>query len=194
MKKIIASTLAAAAIVLSPAVAFAHVVVKPAQVATASFQTFTTGVPNEKDMDITGLRLVIPAGLNYVSPTVKPGWTIETKKDGGNVTEITWSGGSVPAGQRDDFTFGAQAPAKTTTLAWKAYQTYADGSTVAWDQKPDSTDSEDGSPYSETKVVNDLTPAKTETPTADTGTANLGVALGTIGIVLGIAAIVIKRS
>jgi uncharacterized protein YcnI len=194
VKKIVASTFAAAAIILSPSVALAHVVVKPAQVATASFQTFTTGVPNEKDIEVTSLRLVIPAGLNYVSPTVKPGWTIETKKDGDNVTEITWSGGAIPAGQRDDFTFGAQAPAKTTTLAWKAYESYADGTTVAWDQKPDGKDSEDSSPYSETKVVNDLAPAKTDTPKADTNNANLGVALGTIGIVLGAAAIVIKRS
>jgi hypothetical protein len=49
------------------------------------------------------------------------------------VSEISWTGGNIPAGQRDEFLFSAQAPASSTTIPWKAYQTYADGSVVAWD-------------------------------------------------------------
>lgn len=141
--------------------AFAHVVVKPDTVGVSAFQTFTTGVPNEKDNPTTQIRLVIPDGLKEVSPTVKPGWKIDEKKDGDNVTEITWSGGQIPVGQRDDFTFSAQAPDKETTLAWKAYQTYSDGTVVSWDQTPDPNKKDDDSltPYSQTKVVNDLTAA-----------------------------------
>lgn len=139
----------------------AHVVVKPAEVAAGAFQTYTIGVPVEKDVPTTGVRLVIPAGLEHVAPTVKPGWTITTEKKGEGVTEINWTGGQVPPGQRDDFTFSAQAPAKVTTLAWKAYQTSADGSVVAWDQKPEEAGHDDKAkdgaaeptPYSQTKVV-----------------------------------------
>lgn len=199
MKKTLASLMAATTIILSPAVAFAHVVVSPAEVPVASSQTFNTGVANEKDMAVTGLRLVMPAGLNEVSPTVKPGWNVDIKKDGDTVTELNWTGGSIPAGQRDDFTFGAQAPAKTTTLAWKAYQTYEDGTIVAWDQTPNGKDEESATPYSETKVINDLVAPAAETYNdssendSNGTTSTIALAAGVIGIVLGASALVTKR-
>jgi uncharacterized protein YcnI len=196
MKKTVVSLLAAGSIILSPAAAFAHVAVKPAQVGIGTFQTFQTGVPNEKDIAVTGVKLVIPAGLNEVSPNVKPGWEINVVKDGDTVKEIDWTGGSIPAGQRDDFVFSAQAPAKASTIAWKAYQTYADGSVTAWDQKPDGKHGVDSTPYSETKVVNDLAAAQSSsadshndsTDTSDK--SNLGVILGIAGIALGATALV----
>lgn len=145
---------------------FAHAVVKPVQVGVASFQTFTLSVPNEKDSPTISVRLVMPNGLMHVSPNVKSGWSIEEKKNSDNmVTEIIWSGGSIPAGQRDDFVFSAQVPAKESNLAWKAYQTYSDGKVVTWDQTPkkDLTDEEQEKmeqsglgPYSTTRVVNDI--------------------------------------
>jgi uncharacterized protein YcnI len=128
-------------------------------------------VPNEKDNPTTALRLVIPDGLTSVSPTVKPGWTISVKKDGegeeAKVTEISWTGGSIPAEQRDDFTFSAKTPSTEGELHWKAYQTYQSGVTVSWDMDPNAPkpsaapgDDEGGTtPYSITKVVNDLAAA-----------------------------------
>lgn len=150
--------------------ALAHVVVKPNEVKSAAFQTFTVGVPNEKDLPTVALRLVIPEGLKHVSPNVKPGWTISVQKsdegEDAKVTELSWAGGSIPAGQRDDFFFSAQVPAETGDLNWKAYQTYQDGTVVAWDQDPnapkpsaDHNEAEDNhgiNPFSTTKVVDDL--------------------------------------
>src|SRR5882762_2161811 len=129
MKKIIAVfTSIVGMFVLAVVPAFAHVVVKPATVGTAAFQTFTMGVPNEKDSPTIAVRLIIPEGLKYVSPNVKSGWTIDVKKNGtgedAKVTEIDWTSGSIPAGQRDDFIFSAQVPSKETTLKWDAYQIY----------------------------------------------------------------------
>lgn len=139
----------------------AHVVVKPAEVVTAGFQTFTVGVPNEKDIPTTSVKLTIPAGLKYVSPTQKAGWQIETEKEGtgeeSTIRSITWSGNTVDVGFRDEFTFSGQVPDKATDLQWKAYQTYADGSVVAWDQAEtgsghDRQNPNEG-PFSVTKVV-----------------------------------------
>ena len=105
-KKVIIGTGVVMSLLLSATPAFAHVVVKPNAVGVGAFQTFTVGVPNEKDNPTVGVRLVIPEGMKFVSPNVKPGWTIDVKKtgDGENavVTEINWTGGSIPAGQRDD--------------------------------------------------------------------------------------------
>lgn len=173
MKKII-TTLTSVAVLLFVLVtpAFAHVTVKPNQAGVAAFQTFTMGVPNEKDNPTVSLRLVIPEGLEYVSPNVKPGWTINVKKTGegeeAKVTEISWTGGSIPAGQRDDFLLSAKVPATETTINWKAYQTYENGDVVSWDQNPDAmknmTDEQKEEnektgkgPYSSTKIINDLT-------------------------------------
>ncbi len=158
---------------------FAHVVVKPNQVGVATFQTFTIGVPNEKDNNIIGLRLELPDGLQHISPNVKPGWKIEVKQvgegDEARVTEISWAGGVIPEGQRDEFLFSAQVPATETTLNWKAYQTYSDGSIQTWDQEPvanltdvqrEEMEKTGKGPYSQTKIINDLKGNTEKSPSA----------------------------
>lgn len=174
--------------------AFAHVVVKPNQVGIGAFQTFTVGVPVEKEVATIGLRLVIPDGLQYVSPNVKPGWKINIKKSGTEhdspVTEIEWTGGVIPTGQRDDFLFSAKVPSTEGKLQWKAYQTYADGTVVAWeksadDQPKDETGKADFSkfgPYSETKVIDDL--ASSDFPTDKTA-----LTLSVVALVFGIVSL-----
>ena len=161
-KKLLTGLSIAAAILLMPAAAFAHVVVQPSQVGVGKTQVFAISVPTEKDVPTIGVRIVLPSGLQEVAPTVKAGWQIQTKTSGtGNnaeVSEIDWTGGSIPPGQRDEFSFSAQVPGQPTTLQWKAYQTYQDGSIVSWDQTPNGSDdaSGDSGPYSTTQVINDL--------------------------------------
>lgn len=142
--------------------ALAHVIVTPNQVGIGKTQLFDISVPNEEDNPTTELRLVIPDGVKDVVPTIVPSWTITTKTDGnGNVTEINWTNGSIPAGQRADFTFKAQVPAQTGVLKWKAYQSYENGQVKSWDQDPVPGKQEDDSltPYSQTQVIDDLQPA-----------------------------------
>lgn len=118
-----------ASIGLFPLLASAHVTVAPTTVTAGEEQTFTVSVPNAKSVAIIGLRLVAPAGLSEVTPHVKSGWKISTKEDAtGNVTEIDWTRGIIPAGYADEFKFSAQMPATASTLEWRAYQLYADGS------------------------------------------------------------------
>ena len=164
-KKIfLSATTATATLLLTVSSAFAHVTVKPDSVGIGSRQAFSMGVPNEKNNPTVKLRLVVPEGLESVTPNVKPGWTINVKKTGEgdavSVTEIEWSGGSIPEGQRDDFVFNAKAPSSETKLLWKAYQTYQDGSEVSWDQESVSDshaeENSDKGPASVTKVIDDL--------------------------------------
>jgi uncharacterized protein YcnI len=148
----------------------AHVVVRPAEVKTASFTTFTIGVPVEKDIPTTSLKLLIPEGLQYVTPTLKTGWFVSAEKEpieegtghsDAKVTSITWSGNTIPAGFRDEFTFSAKVPEAATQLEWKAYQTYADGTVVAWDKteteqpknEAGEPDFSAAGPFSVTKIV-----------------------------------------
>lgn len=182
--------------------AMAHVVVRPAEVSVAKYQVFTTSVPNEKEVPTTRVRLLIPEGLEHVSPTVKPGWTITINKSGEGederVSEIIWSGGSIPEGQRDEFTFSAKVPASETTLQWKAYQLYQDGEEVTWDQEvPDaSSDSHTDivtNPLSETQVIDDLAIAAEVEEEAPTNALDVSIVLSLLAVALSVWAVIQTR-
>ncbi len=141
--------------------AFAHSTVSPSQVGTSKYENFSLSVPTEKELPTTGIHLVIPPEISKVTPFVKAGWRINISKDAtGKVTAVEWSGGSVPAGQKDIFQFTAVTPKEEATLVWKVHQTYQDGTVVAWDQDPKgSHEHEEGkevkNPYSVTEVLGD---------------------------------------
>ena len=136
-KKVLISLLASLIVFLSPAVAFAHVIVTPKQVGVGQEVLFNESVPNEQQTPVTSVKLLIPQGVTNVIPTEKANWTIATTSNNSTsnpeITSITWTG-SMPVGQRDDFTFSAQVPGSPTEINWKAYQTYGDGTVVHWDQ------------------------------------------------------------
>lgn len=141
--------------------ASAHVVVRPGDAKTGAYQVFTVSVPVERDSPTIKMKLDIPEGLASVTPTVKPGWTIQTDKRGQGedavVTAITWTGGEIGVGYRDEFTFSAKTPDQPTDLQWKAYQTYQNGTIVSWDQQPGLEEKEGSAsgPFSVTKVAAD---------------------------------------
>ncbi|MFZ1324004.1 MAG: DUF1775 domain-containing protein [Candidatus Saccharimonadales bacterium] len=179
--------------------ASAHVVVRPAEVKTASFTTFTIGVPVEKAIPTTSVKLLVPEGLQYVSPTLKANWTVNTGKTGEGeaaiITSITWSGNSIPAGFRDEFSFSAKVPGNAAELQWKAYQTYADGTVVAWDQAENSQqEGTNSGPFSVTKVVTEteaeVQARRTAQAAADADeAADRALYVGIAAAVLGIAGI-----
>lgn len=144
----------------------AHVVVSPREVSVGQRLNFVVGVPTEKEIPTSSVRLVIPEGVESVRPLVKSGWRVEIiKNEADLVTEIIWSGGSIPVDQKDEFVISAKAPASETELNWKAYQTYSDGSVVSWDLAPNVEEVEGSGPYSTTKVVNDLEETSAVIPT-----------------------------
>lgn len=201
----IASAGIAVAFLVFPSMVSAHAVVGPKQVNVGAFQSFSLGVPSEKEQSTIAVKLVLPEGLEFVTPNVKTGWKVETVKHDTHVVEISWTGGEVPAHMRDDFLFSAKAPGAETTLAWKVYQTYADGSVVSWeaDPKAEQPKTADGKadyskvgPYSETKVVNDL--ASTPVTPSTTTTANgwqtrTALSLSVVALVLALAALRPKK-
>jgi uncharacterized protein YcnI len=172
--------------ILFASVASAHVKVTPASVGVASYQTFTLSVPNEREGLTTGVRVEIPSGVTNVTPTIQTGWKLLAKKSGQGkdapVTEIEWTGGIIPAGQRDEFTFSAKVPGTPTSLHWKAYQTYNDGTVISWDAAPAAAELDNDAaatgPYSITQVIDDATPVKTP-----------GSPLTTVSIVISVLAL-----
>lgn len=206
-KKLAALSIGISALVFGFAgIASAHVTVKPGEVLTGAFQTFTVSVPVEKDLPTTAVKLEIPAGLTHATPTQRSDWTIQAEKEGSGeeavVKSITWSGNQIGAGFRDDFTFSAKTPENPVELQWKAYQTYGDGSVVAWnvteDKQPKkadgSPDFSKSGPFSVTKVSSEsaedtaLTHVHHNAHDAQKA-ANRALYVGIGGIVLAFAAI-----
>ncbi len=187
-RPLFASILGGMLLLASASPALAHVTVKPGEVMTATYQVFTVSVPNEKEIPTASVEVLIPEGVTSVTPTNKPSWKVSFEKVNDTVQSITWSDGEIADGFRDEFTFSAKTPDAPMELQWKAYQTYADGTVVAWDQ-----DSEDGhghggsdsGPFSVTNVTNDEQADANTTQEA----AERGMYLGVAGIVVGLAAV-----
>ena len=136
-------TFALVAALLLP-VAAAHATVRTevglAESKVAASETYRLNVPTEKAIATTQVRLVIPAGVAVTRFQVMPGFTrtVKTNADG-LVAEVTWRGRIAPM-EYARFFFQAHNPEQAGTLSWKVYQTYADGSVVAWDDTdPDNT-------------------------------------------------------
>ncbi len=174
-------------------VASAHSTVTPSQTFTAKNETYAISVPTEKEVPTIAVRLLVPAELDRVTPLVKPGWRISITKDAaGKVTQITWTGGSIPAGQKDLFQFSARAPQQPTTLVWKVYQTYQGGEIVAWDQDPNTPkegEEKVSYPYSVTAV------AATSTVITENGSSSLPlvVSFGALAVAIASMLITIRR-
>ncbi len=206
-KKKVSSVFSAAlvAVFTLSATASAHVVVRPGEVKTASFQTFTMGVPNEKGGDVVEVKLEIPEGLTSVRPSVKPGWKIDIEREGEGedsvVSSITWSGGKIGDGLRDDFTFAARTPDEPTELQWNAFETYANSVTVAWNLSDDEQPTkEDGSPdfstsgpYSVTNIVTETTDAEPVAATSTTSNTPLYISVVALMIALGTFAVSTRK-
>jgi len=128
----------ASLILLLSAPAWAHVVVSPEEAAAGDYVTLTVSVPTEKEVPTTEIRVEVPEGfvLSGVQPV--PGWEHAFEEDGGVVTAVTWSGGEISPREFQQFLVQAQAPEEPGEYAWRATQTYEDGSVVEWTGPPDA--------------------------------------------------------
>lgn len=178
-----------ALVLLFPASALAHVIVTPDSATTGEWVAFSIGVPNEKNVATTSIKLEIPSGLTNVQPNVEAGWKISTTKThNGAVSAITWSG-NIPAGQRADLRFTAQTPASPKNLDWKAYQTYADGTLVSWDKNPDSNSrAANTGPYSITTVA-DNTDSYSNSSYSNSPKITLALILSAMALIFGTASL-----
>lgn len=105
----------------------------------AQSETYRLNVPTEKSSATVRIRLVVPAGVVITRFEVSPGFgrSVKTNADG-LVTEVTWTGRIAPM-EYARFFFQVRNPADAGELVWKVYQTYSDGSVVAWDDSAAAT-------------------------------------------------------
>jgi uncharacterized protein YcnI len=123
--------------------AWAHAHVSPPVVLAKESQVFTVAVPTEKeDAQTTKVELTPPEGFSIDSFADAPGWKRELQSTGSGeeavIQKVTWSGGSVPAGEATNFEFLGRTD-DSKTYEFKVRQTYSDGTVVDW-TGPESSD------------------------------------------------------
>ena len=121
----------AALMLAVPAVAFAHVTVRPAQSKPAAEERYTVRVPTEGQVATTSLQLEIPAGVTVTDVPPTEGASPEVKKVGDCIVSITWKK-EIPPRQTAEFTFTARNPGSGEQITWKARQNFADGTSRDW--------------------------------------------------------------
>ena len=139
--KWMSSVLVAGAVMTLATAAQAHVNVYPKETATGAYEKYTVRVPVEKDVNTTKVKLEFPAGVKVSTVQPIPGWSYEFEKDkDGRNTALVWTAtdGGIKAHEFMEFAFVGANPKEEGSLAWKAYQTYADGEVVEWTGDKDS--------------------------------------------------------
>jgi len=155
VKRTVGVAALAIAVLAIAAPAYAHVTVSaPGAVRGGSDQLITFRVPVEKTVATVKFTLALPTDTPIASVLVQPiaGWTHTQKSvklktpietDDGDITEavsqITWTaqtGHGLQPGEFGSFTIIAGTLPAANSVRFSAIQTYADGSSVKWNQVP----------------------------------------------------------
>lgn len=167
--------------------ASAHVTVDPSEAPQGGYAKIAFRVPDESDTaSTTKLDVYLPTDQPVASVLVQPvtGWTAKltttklpkpiTTDDGDEVTQaisqITWTADSadtaIKPGQFQEFPVSlGPLPTKSTSMTFKALQTYSDGTVVRWIDLSTPGQPEPDHPAPVLK----LTPASADAPAAPAG-------------------------
>jgi uncharacterized protein YcnI len=141
MKKWIGLLLAMIFTLSFGSIANAHVTVYPKEAVQGSYEKFTVRVPTEKEVPTVKVEIKIPIDVDITKFEPKAGWKYDIVKDAsGKITSVVWTAMDAGLGPTEfgEFNMQGKVADSTTTIAWKAYQTYKDGTIVDWTGAPGS--------------------------------------------------------
>ncbi|MDO6851474.1 YcnI family protein [Priestia megaterium] len=182
--------------------ASAHVVVYPQEATQGSYEKFTVRVPTEKDIPTTKVKIEIPKDVEVSRFEPMEGWKYDIQKDSsGLITSVTWTatGEGLSSTEFGEFNMQGKVGDNAKKIVWKAYQTYKDGSIVAWEGPADAE-----TPASITTVVkgngtaeDSHTSATNQTTAGNEATNNnsnstLPTTLSIIALVLGVISLLLS--
>lgn len=142
MKKVFSSlTVSMLAMLLFAGIASAHVVVYPKETTQGTYEKFTVRVPSEKAIPTIKVEVLIPAEVTVSRFEPMTGWKYELTKDTTDkITSVIWTatGDGLSSTEFGDFNMQGKVGDTATLIAWKAHQTYKDGTVVDWVGAADS--------------------------------------------------------
>jgi uncharacterized protein YcnI len=200
-------------LLVSAAPAWAHVTIDPSSAPKGSDAVLAFTVPNEtEDANTTQVLVVFPSDHPIADASVEavPGWTanveharaskpIQTDEGAVNeyVSEITWTGGSIPPGQFQEFKVAVGLPDDASALTFKALQTYSNGTIVRWIETPAPGGEEPEHPAPVLKLTSTSTDsgnaAAAESSNDDDSNALAIIAIGVGGVALIVGVIALLR-
>jgi len=124
-----ATALTAATALVVVAQAGAHVTAVPTFVTSGQRATITLVAPNERQVPMSALVVIVPPGVSIVE-AVPPGdgWKPMVFED-----TASWSGGSLAAGAVTSFSVVLEASGDPGDVTLETHQHYPDGGHVRWD-------------------------------------------------------------
>ena len=128
MRCIITGTLAA--LIGFPALAAAHVSVRPRESKPSVEEQYTVRVPTEGQVATVSVELDIPEGVSVIDVPTPEGAKHETTTTGTRITRIRWTKEILPK-QSAEFLFVARNPAGEQ-ITWNVRQNFADGKSTPW--------------------------------------------------------------
>ena len=123
-------TVLALSLMVVPALAFAHVSVRPRESKPGAEERYTVRVPTEGTVATTHVVLEIPGDATVIEVLPADGATFETVKQGARIASITWKK-EIPPKAAAEFTFVARNPG-SGDIVWKAHQHFSDGTVADW--------------------------------------------------------------
>lgn len=132
MRRLIALTLLTLSV---PALAAAHIGVRPRESKLGAEEHYTVRVPTEGAVSTTSVRFVVPDGVTVIDVPKPAIGSVDVKRDGNRIVEITWTREIKPK-ESAEFMFHAKNPAQGESILWKAYQMFADGTSADWVNPP----------------------------------------------------------
>jgi uncharacterized protein YcnI len=122
------ASLVAALAVAAPFPASAHLAPEPTFLAVGGKQRIALTVHNDRDEEMTGFRLSVPAGLRVLGTGGASGWNETVEGD-----TASWTGGSLDPDTPVTFEFDLEAAAVAPgTVELEGDQLYADDESVRW--------------------------------------------------------------
>ncbi|WP_135547368.1 YcnI family copper-binding membrane protein [Paenibacillus cymbidii] len=176
--------------------ASAHVTVFPQETTQGTYEKFTVRVPSEKESPTVKVEVKFATDDVAVSRfEPKPGWKYDIVKSGDKITGVVWTatGDGLLATEFGEFNMQGKVADTAKDIAWKAYQTYKDGTVVEWTGASDSK-----TPASVTKVKAKPTGGATDShgnavagggDAGESSTSDLPLYLSIAALVLGAAAL-----
>jgi ketosteroid isomerase-like protein len=113
-----------------PALATAHVSVRPRESKPNAEERYLVRVPTEGAVATTHVQLEIPSDITVLEVLSTEGTIFETAKQGDRITSIIWMK-EIPPKELAEFAFRARKPS-SGDIVWKAHQHFADGTVADW--------------------------------------------------------------
>jgi len=195
MKKVFSTlTVSMLAMLLFAGIASAHVVVYPKEVIQGSYEKFTVRVPSESESPTISVSVEIPADVTVSRFQPMDGWKYEITKDATDkIITVLWTstGEGLSATEFGEFNMQGKIGDTATTLAWKAHQTYKDGTVVDWVGPADADKPASVTTVNAKAAGTDEHGAATETASDDAG-SDTALYLSIAALVLGLLALFIS--